>query len=99
MLEDWGFGDACGRWRRWLGRAPGLAVRNEAISGFGGLTPLGWVGCGRGIGFLYRLLDDFLDRGAVFFGLEALEFLEGVAVVAVGHVDAALEAGEAVGVQ
>lgn len=31
-----------------------------------------------------------------FFGLEALEFLEGVAVVAVGAVDAALEAGEIV---
>ena len=33
-----------------------------------------------------------------FFGLEAQEFLEGVAVIAVGHVDAALEAGEVVGV-
>ena len=34
----------------------------------------------------------------VVFGLEALEFLEGVAVVAVGGVDAALEAGEFVAV-
>ena len=32
------------------------------------------------------------------FGLEALEILEGVAVVALGGVDAALEAGELVGV-
>jgi hypothetical protein len=28
------------------------------------------------------------------FGLQALEFVEGVAVIALGHIDAALEAGE-----
>ena len=97
--REWGFGDACERLRRWLGRVLGIAVRNEAVGGFGGLIPLGCVGCGCGIGFLDGFLDDFLDRRAVFFGLEELEFLESVAVVTVGGVDAALEAGEAVGVQ
>jgi len=37
-------------------------------------------------------------REAAVFGLEVLEFLEGVAVVALGGVDAPLEAGEILGV-
>jgi len=47
-----------------------------------------WVGCGGwfGVGV------------AVFFGLEAAEILEGVAVIAVRPVDTALEAREEVGV-
>ena len=34
--------------------------------------------------------------GCEFFGLQALELVEGIVVMALGHVDAALEAGELV---
>ena len=67
-------------------------LRNEAILRLGGLVVRGCggglelgIGGGRG---LFGLFD--------LFGLETLKLLEGVAVVAVGHIDAALEAGELV---
>ena len=80
------------------GRRRGLGLRgvlgvgfgNEAICGGNRSIPRrGWPRrLGRGLG---------VGKRAVF-GLEVLEFLEGVAVVALGGVDAPLEAGEILGV-
>src|ERR1035441_4271998 len=84
-----------------IGRRAGRGVRgdlrNEAIWGLGGLVVRGWGGGGVGgagglcglFGNLFGLFSNLFD----FLGLETLELLEGVAIVAVGHIDAALEAG------
>jgi hypothetical protein len=67
-------------------------MRNEAVDGFGRLIPLGCASRGRGFGIR------FLGGYAVLFGLEAAEFLEGVTVIAMGGIDAALEAAEIVAI-
>ena len=71
-------------WGRGFGGVFGWGVWNEAIWGFGLLVMRG-CGCRLGV-------------WGGFSGLETLQFVEGIAVVAVGGVDAALEAGEIVGV-
>ena len=64
-------------------------MRNEANFGVGRLLPGvygGWFGVESGAAI------------GVFDGLEAFEFVEGVAVVALGSIDAALKAGEGVAI-
>jgi NADPH:quinone reductase-like Zn-dependent oxidoreductase len=62
-----------------------LVLRIEAILGFRRFVARSYVGFGIGL-------------GGGFFGLEAFELVESVAVLAVGGIDAALEAGEFVAV-
>ena len=72
-------------WGAW--RVRGMGLRNEAVLGFSGLVLRGYgdgggLGLGLGLGM------------AELFCLEAAELLECGVVVALGGVDAALEAGE-----
>ena len=74
-------------WGNW--RVCGRSLRNEAVLEFSGLVLRGYED-GDGLGGGVRVVR--------FFSLEAAELVEGVVVVALGGVYAALEASELVGV-